>query len=317
MIGVSLVLIFVATIVVAWLIGANSISPSFAPPACMGNIGVLRGALLAGIFAFGGAALLGGNVAKTVGSGLLSGVKVTPLIGSVILIISAGLISLGILLKIPIPAVFTVIGSVLGAGLAMDAVINMEKIGLLATVWIIAPFLGAAMGFILSRTLRHFVDKDEKSRERLEILLIIIASFAAFTGGANRVGLAMGILSGSSTVSLQLLLLLGGLVIMIGSIVGGPRILSAVSRDYSELGVRRSISALASVGILLLVATFLGTPLSTNEVLLGSIIGSGLAVGSERIRPKKIAKTAGAWILTLLGSTVIGWSAVYTLTAVL
>lgn len=311
---ISLVLMFVPAIIVAWLIGANSISPSFAPPACLGDVGVLRGALLAGIFAFLGAALLGGNVAKTVGSGLLSGVEVTPLMGSLILFISASLIGLGILVKIPIPAVFTVIGSVLGAGLATGAVVNTEKVELLATVWVIAPFVGLAMGFALSRTLRRFLKKDEKSRRKLEILLILIATFAAFAGGANRVGLAMGIVSNSSAVPLSILLLIGGSVIMLGSLVGGPRILNTVSRDYSELGIRRAISALISVGVLLLIATLLGAPLSTNEVLLGSIIGSGLAVGSERVRFKKIAKTASAWVLTLLGSMGIGWGAVSVLT---
>lgn len=317
MLAISVALMMVAAIVVAWLMGANSISPSFAPPASLGNVGVLRGALLAGLFAFFGAVLQGGNVAETVGSGLLSGMEISPFMGGVILIISAILIGIGIYFKVPIPAVFTVVGSVIGAGVASGATVNIAKVKLLGTMWIVAPFAGITMGLLLSKMLRRFVKRSEKSKRRLEIALLIIAAFAAYAGGSNRVGLAIGVVSGGSGLSLQALLFMGGGFILAGSLIGGPRILGTVSRDYSELGIRRAVSALASVAVIIQIATILGVPVSTNEVLLGAIIGSGLAAGSERIRLRKMGETAGAWIITLFGSVLITWSIVTYLVPVL
>ncbi|MDY7082058.1 MAG: inorganic phosphate transporter, partial [Halobacteria archaeon] len=75
--------------------------------------------------------------------------------------------------------------------------------------------------------------------------LIFLGALVVFSSGGSQVGLATGPLE-TLFDSLELpgvyLLLLGGSAILIGAWMGAPRVVQAVSREYSELGIRRSIS---------------------------------------------------------------------------
>lgn len=125
---VSLVLIFISALLVSWIIGANSVSAAFAPVAGTGASGVLRGALLAGVFGLIGAVVQGNNVAGTIGSGLLTGINLSAIQGAAILLTATLLVTIGIALHIPIPTAFTVVGTVLGVGLGLGAPWNAGKI---------------------------------------------------------------------------------------------------------------------------------------------------------------------------------------------
>lgn len=299
------IILVLAGLFVAWVIGAVSISPSFSPATNFGSFGVLRGALLAGVFGFLGAVLQGGSVAETIGSGLLSGAELSVFTGTLILIVSAILVSIGILTHIPIPTVFVIVGGVLGAGLGLGVAWDVESVRTLALVWIATPFIALLLSFFISRVIRKYIGRSERETTVLGIILIIAGIFAAYSGGANKIGLAIGLVSAQSDVSLSVLLFIGGLFILLGAWIGGPRIVSAVSKDYSELGVRRAISALASAGFLAQIATIMGIPISLNQAIIGSIIGSGLAVGVDKIQTGKIIKTFTEWILVFLVSMIL------------
>lgn len=307
MIASSLLVVALVAFFLAWLIGADSVSPSFGPVACSSNIGILRAALLGGFFAFLGAILQGENVAETVGTELLSGTYISPEIGSIILIIAGLLISIGIIFHIPVPTVFATVGGILGAGIAMQVELQISKIGIMVAMWILAPFAAISIGLVISKLLRRFLGKSNSSVKTLNSLLLVMGAFAAYSAGSNQVGLAMGILSNSVSISLPILLFLGGIFIFFGALVGGPRIINAVSRGYSELGVIRAISSLVAAGIVIQIATFIGVPVSFNEAIIGGIVGSGLAAGREKINLHKIGKTWLAWILVLFSSIIISF----------
>lgn len=307
------IILLISGLSVAWMIGAISISPSFGPATNFGKFGVLRGALFAGIFGFLGATLQGGKVAETIGSGLLTGPELPLTIGTLILLVSAILISIGVITHIPIPTVFVVVGSVLGAGLALDQAWNITRIRTLAVVWIATPFIALILSFMISRILRRYVEKGRREKAILGNILIAVGMFSAYAGGANKIGLAIGLVSANFDIFLPLLLGVGGLSILLGAWLGGPRIVSAVSKDYSELGVRRAISALASAGILAQVATLLGIPVSLNEAIIGSVIGSGLAAGIGKVQGEKIIKTFLEWIAAFFASMILIFILVYSL----
>ena len=89
--------------------------------------------------------------------------------------------------------------------------------------------------------------------------------------------------------------------------MGSPRILQAVARDYSSLGVLRSIAALIPAFIIAQTAIILGYPISFNNIILWSIIGSGLTEGTESISVRKTSYTVAIWLLTLFGAGVTGF----------
>ncbi|KXA90203.1 hypothetical protein AKJ57_04335 [candidate division MSBL1 archaeon SCGC-AAA259A05] len=305
---VNFFLVVAAAFLVSWMIGANSVSAAFAPVVGTKAGGVLRGALFAGIFGLIGAIVQGGNVAGTVGSGLIRGVELTTVTASIILLTAAALIIFGVFSHVPIPIAFTVVGGVLGAGLGLGYPLNMSNVQVIAATWIAIPFVSIFLGYAFSMALRFFLDKED-SETTLDTLVFVIGAFCAYTAGANLVGLAVGPLVHNIDLSLKILLFLGGATILLGAWIGGPRIVNAVSKDYSELGARRSACALAVATVIAQIATIMGIPVSFNEVIIASIIGSGLIVGVGGIQFKKIAKTVLSWIGSFFASMGITWIA--------
>lgn len=293
--NLSLILIISTAFFVAWMIGANSVSTTFGPVASSGVGGVLRGALFAGIFGLIGALVQGNNVAGTVESGLLQGPSLSIIPGSIVLLTASILIIVGVFSQIPIPIAFTVVGGVLGVGLGKGVAWNIDQVRIIAVTWISIPFVSIFLGYVFSRALTAFLEK-EGSEDTLGIIAFIIGSFCAYTAGANLIGLAIGPLIATVNISIELLLLFGGIVILLGAWLGGPRIVNAVSKDYSEMGVRRAICALATATVLAQLATIFGVPVSFNEAIIASMIGSGLVAGTGGIELAKIGKTAVSWI---------------------
>ena len=147
--------------------------------------------------------------------------------------------------------------------------------------------------------------------------LIGLGALVAFSSGGSQVGLATGPLETLFDTQLNLpdvtLLLLGAVGILLGAWMGAPRLLQAVAREYSQLGNRRSIAALVPGFVIAQTAIALGIPISFNNIIISSVIGSGLVEGSAGVSSRKIGVTIGAWLATLAAAIAVG----YTLYAVL
>jgi phosphate/sulfate permease len=107
------------------------------------------------------------------------------------------------------------------------------------------------------------------------------------------------------------LLVGGGLGLLVGSWTGAPRLIKALSRDYSSLGPRRSIAALIPAFVIAQTAILLGIPVSFNEIIVSTIIGSGATAEAAGIGRRKITYTALAWAGSLTLALALG-SGLYT-----
>jgi len=141
--------------------------------------------------------------------------------------------------------------------------------------------------------------------------LIALGALVAFSSGGSQVGLATGPLETLFENEFMLppwtLLVLGGLAMLVGAWTGAPRLLQAVAREYSALGVRRSIAALVPGFIIAQTAIALGIPISFNHVIISSVIGSGLVEGSGGVSGRKIGYTLTAWLATLVLSVAVAF----------
>lgn len=117
----------------------------------------------------------------------------------------------------------------------------------------------------------------------------------AYTAGAGSVGLATGLLKPLG-ISPSILLWLGGISILAGTWMYSPKIIRAVSFDYTNIGPRRSIAALGSASILAQIGILYGVPISFNEAIVASVIGSGLVEGRSNTETGKTLRTVVAWI---------------------
>lgn len=292
----------VAAVFMGVSIGASSVAPSFAPVNSSGKSNVMRLALLAGLFAFIGSVVQGQNVANTVGSGILVG-GITTLQAASILFVGAGLVIISVLTDYPMPTAFTVIGAVIGSGIGFGNALNFGEIGMITGFWIATPVVALPLAYIFARLIRRFVPK-EGSEKLINYLLLVSGSYVAYTAGAASVGLAVGPLQ-SLSISIGSLLLLGGLAILLGSWMISPRIIKAVAYDYSNVGPRRSVAALAASGLLAQIGIQIGAPVSFNLAIVAAVIGSGLVEGTGNRSDEKIYRTLLAWIGAFILSIVL------------
>ncbi|MDS0282503.1 inorganic phosphate transporter [Haloarcula onubensis] len=143
--------------------------------------------------------------------------------------------------------------------------------------------------------------------------LLVLGGLVAFSAGGSQVGLALGPLlplldSGpAAVIPLTGILLFGGLGLLVGSWTGAPRMIKALSQDYSSLGPRRSIAALIPSFLIAQSAVFFGIPVSFNEIIVSAIVGSGAAAGGGEVSRSKMGKTVLAW----LGSLVLAFALSY------
>ena len=165
--------------------------------------------------------------------------------------------------------------------------------------------LGVAVFVVLRRSLQDSLETGVRN------FLIGLGALVAFSSGGSQVGLATGPLETLFETTLQapgyVLLLLGGTGILLGAWMGSPRLLQAVAREYSSLGVRRSIAALVPGFVIAQAAISLGIPISFNNIIISSVIGSGLVEGTAGVSGRKIGFTLLAWLSTLLAAGVTGF----------
>jgi len=283
----------VASVFMGISIGASSVAPAFGPVNSSGSTNVLRAALLAGIFALIGSIVQGANVTGTVGSGLLSGGLGLGQ-GAVVLLVGSVLVIVSVIFDYPMPTAFTVVGAVLGSAFAFGNSISFPVVGKIFAYWLIVPFVAMALSYFFAKFLRKYLSR-ENSEKKIKYLLLFSGSYMAYTAGAGSVGLAVGPLT-SLDISSYVLLWLGGLSILAGAWMYSPRIIRAVSFDYSNIGPRRSIAALLTASVLAQIGIFYGVPISFNEAIIASVIGSGLVKGKSNTDSRKILFTVGAWV---------------------
>jgi len=274
-------------------IGASSVAPAFGPVNSSGSANVFRSAFLAGIFALIGSIVQGGNVTETVGSTLLIG-EMSIVQAVAILFVGSTLVIVSVLTDYPMPTAFTVIGAVVGSAYGFNQSVSGPVFQKIVAYWLAVPFAAALLGYIFAKIMRRFLP-EEGAKTPIRVLLVISGCYVAYTAGAGSVGLAVGPLS-SMDISMFYLLLIGGLSILGGAWLYSPRIIRAVSVDYSNIGPRRSIAALGSSAILAQIGIFFGVPISFNEAIVASVIGSGLVEGKSNMDKHKIGFTVGAWI---------------------
>ncbi|WP_458208605.1 anion permease [Haladaptatus sp. NG-SE-30] len=140
--------------------------------------------------------------------------------------------------------------------------------------------------------------------------LFLLGAIVAFSAGGSQVGLAIGPILpfyNSLAIPAVAVLLGGGFGLLIGSWMGAPRMIKAISRDYAALGPRRAIAALMPSFAIAQVAIHYGIPMSFNEIVVSAVIGSGFAAGQARVSRGKLLYTAVAWFCSFTLSIVVSY----------
>jgi PiT family inorganic phosphate transporter len=178
----------------------------------------------------------------------------------------------------------------------------------------VSAVAAAVAGLALFWDLRRGAERGQRH------FLLVLGGLVAFSAGGSQVGLAIGPLLplvDPFDIPILPVLVAGGIGLLTGSWTGAPRMIKALSQDYSSLGPRRSIAALIPSFAIAQTAVFFGIPVSFNEIIVSAIVGSGYAAGNSAISRGKMGKTVLAWVGSLALALAVSYGAFVAVSAVL
>jgi len=185
---------------------------------------------------------------------------------------------------------------------------------------IISPMLGFMIAFILQKVMGLLLRNAKYTlNNTLNKLQLGIAAALAYSHGANDTQKIIGIITlalmagnGIATTPIWVRIA-GGVVMFIGTMLGGWTIMKTIGRGIFKIRVIHSVnSQLASSGSLLL-ATFIGAPVSTTHVVVGSVMGVGAADEYRMVHWGVAKEIILAWFITIPLSAVVS-AFIYSLT---
>jgi PiT family inorganic phosphate transporter len=198
---------------------------------------------------------------------------------------------------------------------------GLSHVGLTLTTgesYSIALAFGAVVAFI-GRWFVLRIPIDEKADrdfhfatvERVfAVLMVITACGMAFAHGSNDVANAIGpvaaivniaqsgIVGQDSPVPIWILLM-GGAGIVIGLGTFGRHVIATVGARITALTPTRGFSAELAAAFTIVFASGTGMPVSTTHVLVGAVLGVGMARGMTSINLAVVGRIFVSWIITI------------------
>jgi PiT family inorganic phosphate transporter len=151
--------------------------------------------------------------------------------------------------------------------------------------------------------------------------LILVAAFFGFLMaigiGANDVANAMGTSVGSKALTVKQAIIIAMIFEFAGAYLAGGEVTDTIRKgviDTSlfahqpEVLVYGMMSALLAAGTWLLLASYMGWPVSTTHSIIGAIIGFAcVAVGTEAVDWHSVQGIVGSWLITPLISGIFAY----------
>ncbi|AHF81140.1 phosphate permease [Thermococcus paralvinellae] len=173
-----------------------------------------------------------------------------------------------------------------------------------------AGFVAFIISFVVLR--RNFKSDDpyigvEMIFKKVQVLT---SAYVALSHGANDVANAIGPvaavyavatmgLAGMKVPVPRWILAMGGLGIAVGVATYGYRVMETVGKKITELTNTRGFSIDFSAATVVLIASWLGLPISTTHTVVGAVIGVGLARGVKAINKDIVKDIIISWFVTV------------------
>ncbi len=161
-------LLIVATVTglyMAWNIGANDVANAMGTSVGSGALTLKSAIVIAAIFEFSGALLVGGSVTQTIAKGIvdvdaLGGDPTVLMVGMTCCLLAAALwLHLATFFGWPVSTTHSIVGAVVGMGIVAGGLsaVDWWMMGKIAASWVISPALGGGIGFVLFLLLKRWV----------------------------------------------------------------------------------------------------------------------------------------------------------------
>jgi len=132
-----------------------------------------------------------------------------------------------------------------------------------------------------------------------ELIPVAACILIAFGIGSNDTSNALGICIGCGVIKLRRALLLFGCFVLIGILVQGQKVMKTVGKDILDVNLPIMSISFSVAAFLIIFSNWKKLPLSTHQVIIGSLTGSGIASGAD-IHFLSILKIILSWIISPL-----------------
>lgn len=321
-----------------WSLGANDAANIFGTAVGSKMIRFRTAALVASIFVIIGATLQGGGTTQTLSQ--LGSVNALP--GAFTVALAAAIVVF-LMTKalLPVSTTQAIVGAIIGWNLFTGNSTDVKTLTTILTTWVVSPVIGAIFSALFYILLRALLKKLQLHLIVLDVFikwaLIIVGAFGAYSLGANNIANVMGVFAASAPDvvidmglfrldGLQVLFLLGGIAIALGIITYSKGLMMQVGNGIMALSAEAAIVAVFSQAVVLFIfsstafSEFLQgiglppiplVPVSSSQVIVGSIIGIGMIKGVNEIKFKTIKGILYGWVLTPISAGFLSFFALF------
>lgn len=270
---------------------------------------VVGGVMGAGIAAAGFAAVNWPNMGKIAASWVIS-----PVLGGLVAAGFLALIKHFIIYRedkiaaarLWVPILVGIMGGVFSVYLAIKGLKKIIKVDL-PTALLIGVIAGAIIYVIAAPLIKRQSEGLENRNKSLKILfgmpLVLSAALLSFAHGANDVANAVGPLAAivhaeefgefAGKVNIPLwVMVIGAFGISFGLILFGPKLIKMVGSQITKLNPMRAYCVALSAAITVIIASWLGLPVSSTHIAVGGVFGVGFFREWDAERRIRKAKTA-------------------------
>ena len=253
---------------------------------------VVGGVMGAGIAAAGFAAVNWPTMSKIAASWVIS-----PVLGGVIAALFLALIKSRIIYRDDkiaaartwVPVLVGIMAGAFASYLALKGLKKIIKIDL-PTAILIGAAIGALVWVAMIPVIRRQSQGLENRNKSLKVLfgipLVVSAALLSFAHGANDVANAVGPLaaivqasqSGNFTEAVSIpfwVMVIGAFGISFGLFLFGPKLIRMVGSQITKLNPMRAYCVALSAAITVIVASWLGLPVSSTHIAVGGVFGVG------------------------------------------
>jgi len=314
-----------AGLFLGWSLGSNDAANIFGTAVGSRMIKFRHAALIASFFVIIGAVFQGKGGAETLNAlgsvDALAG-------GFTIALCAAFTVFLMTKRGLPVSTSQAIVGAIMGWIYFTGNPADYKVLLKIVSTWISGPLLGMAfsagmyllMKKVIHRTSVHVIKLDTWIR----ISLVVAGAFGAYSLGANNIANVMGVFISSAPQmeldfglfvldGVQILFLLGGIAIALGIYTYSEKVMKTVGNGILSLSPEAAIVVVLSQALVLFLfssaslASFMNSiglpslpmvPVSSTQVVVGSVLGIGLVKGTREIKTRTLAGIAAGWIAT-------------------
>lgn len=322
-----------------WSFGAKDTANIFGSAVETKMISFKKAALIAAIFVSLGAIFEGSGPSQT-----LSRLGAVNEMGGAftVALAAAATITLMVRIGIPVATSQTLAGAIIGWNYFAGRLTDFGSLATIALSWLLAPVLGALFAALLFYLFRAYLTKAKLHLLELDMWtrygLLVIGAFGAYSLGANNIANIVGvfvpvnpfkdllipgfgIFSGESQ-----LYLLGSVSIIVGIYTYSHKIMKTVGKQlYNLSSITGLITVLAESLVLFLFSSkalqslLIGlglpsiplVPVSASQIIVGSVLGIGLAKGGKNIRYNLLGRISLGWITAPLIAFLFSFVALF------